>query len=373
MSELNFRVPYTKIVRLETHPNAEKLELAFCYGFQLVVQKGRYKTGDSVVFSPIDSILPQNIEEIVFGKDAKIKLHKSRVRQIKIRNQVSQGLIIDPEQLAGIVNFKYIKDEQDICDILGITKYEPPAAKVNTPRSKTGRKVALNPNFHCYNGLTNIKWTESLFEGEEVVIQCKLHGTNARFGCLPRPTRNIWDKFLKLINKLPSHEFCYGSNRVDISGSNQYSGFYGEDIYGNVFKKIQANLKVNPNETIFGEIIGPGIQKEYAYGLKEHTFVLFDVKILNEDGNHTWLNPEEVEEYAKDRGFEFVPVLYKGIYNKELSYGLTKGPSVYCPSEPVREGIVIKSRYKYSVDGNKRAVKWINEDYLANQDNTDNH
>lgn len=368
-----FKVPFTTIKRIEPHSNAEKLELAFCYGFQLVVQKGRYKIGDKVVFAPIDSIIPENIESLVFGPDSKIKLEKSRVRQIKIRGLCSQGLIIDPELLKSIVNFNYINDEQDLSKILNIEKYEPPVQKQNLPKEKQGRKKLHNNHFHEYNGLTNIKWFENIFDNEEVVIQCKLHGTNARFCNLPRPVRTFWDKVLNFFGKLPKYEYCYGSNRVQISSASSYKGFYQKDIYGEVFEKINARDKVKPNETIFGEIIGPGIQNGYNYGLKEHTFVLFDVKVLKEDGSQEWMSPDEVEVYAKERGFEFVPVLYKGIYNKELAYQMTKGPSVYCPDEPVREGIVIKSRYKYSEMGNKRGVKWINEDYLANKNNTDNH
>jgi RNA ligase (TIGR02306 family) len=85
MENPNFKVPYTKIVKLEPHSNAEKLELAFVYDFQVVVQKGRYQAGDSVIYIPIDSILPEKVEVILFGPDAKVKLHHSRVSQIRLR------------------------------------------------------------------------------------------------------------------------------------------------------------------------------------------------------------------------------------------------------------------------------------------------
>jgi hypothetical protein len=83
-------------------------------------------------------------------------------------------------------------------------------------------------------------------------------------------------------------------------------------------------------------------------------------------------NSEEVESFAKDRGFEFVPVLYKGPYSKEVVDHCTKGPSVFDPNTKVREGCVVKSRYNYDVEQNKNCLKSINPDYLAG-DQTDFH
>jgi RNA ligase (TIGR02306 family) len=140
-----------------------------------------------------------------------------------------------------------------------------------------------------------------------------------------------------------------------------------------VFDKLDIFNKIKLGESVFGEIIGPGIQKGYEYGLKEHQFILFDVKVLNADGTQKWLSPSEVKTFAIERGLQFVPVVYEGPFNKELAYTLTKGPSLFCPKEKVREGIVIKASENYSVDGNKQALKWVSEDYLNDPSNTDDH
>jgi hypothetical protein len=100
---------------------------------------------------------------------------------------------------------------------------------------------------------------------------------------------------------------------------------------------------------------------------------MFDVKILQPDGKFMWLNPEAAEEFARQRGFKFVPVLYKGIWDKELVYKLSQGPSVYYPAQKVREGVVIKLRENYDNEQNKTACKWINEAYLDDKSNSDNH
>lgn len=370
-----FKVPYTTIVNITPHSNAEKLELATIYGYQVVVPKNKYKIGDNIIYCPIDSILSPELEQKLFPESSKIKLHNSRIRQIKIRGLASQGMVIDPSDVADIIHIKYVALETDLASVLEITKYEPPEVFAQIiGKDKQRNKKTDNPLFHKYNGVENIKWFPDLFaEGDEVVIQEKLHGTNCRASILPYASTTLLKRILTFLGLSPKNENCYGSNNVEISSKLYYSGYYGEDIYGKTLQSIDTFGKIRFGEAIYGEIIGPKIQKNYEYGLKENKFVLFDVKILQEDGTFKWLNPDEVEAYAKERGFEFVPVLYKGPFNKEFTYTLTKGNSVYSPSTKVREGIVIKSKENYDNSGNKKALKWINEDYLADKNNTDFH
>lgn len=371
-----FKVPLTTIVDINPHPGADRLLLATVYGFQVVIPKDKFNVGDQVIYIPVDSILSPKLDSLLFSASSKIKLHHFRVRQIRIRGFPSQGMIVHPDEVKSIVNVGFLKLEQDLKEILGVTKYEPPEkGPANTLGAGTkGRKKLAHPDFHSYNGLSNIKWMPFLFkEGEQVVIQEKLHGTNARAAKLPFRANTFLKKILKFFNRAPSVENLYGSNRVDITNTRSYKGWYGDDVYGKVFDKLDVFFKLNLGETVFGEIVGPGIQKGYSYSLPEHKFVLFDVKVLNADGTQTWLNPYEVQAFAKKRGFDFVPVLYEGPFNLALVDSLVTGPSVFDPNEKVREGICIKAGIDYSLDGNKKALKAINPVYLDDQSNTDNH
>lgn len=380
---IDFKVPYTKILAINPHPNADRLQLATVYGFQVVCQKDRYKVGDKVIFIPVDSVITEQMEALLFDKDSKIKLEKRRIRQIKIRSFPSQGMLVEPSEIASIVNPKFLSEEQDLAAILGVTKYEPPqrGPEYTAPGVKKNRnKVHDHPDFHKYNGVGNIKWFPNMFiEGEtQVVIQEKLHGTNARASVQIFQANRWYKKLLKFFGTRLgwgdyTTENCYGSNNVEISANLAYKGYYGEDVYGSVFKKLDVFSKIKCGESIFGEIIGPKIQTDaYSYGLKEHKFILFDVKVKEVDGQR-WLSPNEVQVFAKERGFEMVPVLYEGVFNKEMAHSLTKGPSVFSPECKVREGIVIKSAENYNIEGNKQALKWVSEDYLSDNKNTDFH
>lgn len=371
-----YKVPLTTILELNPHTNAERLELATVYGFQVIVRKGQYKVGESVIYIPVDSILPQWLEDEIFPADSKVKLNNHRVRQIRLRGLASQGMLLDPIDVSKKVNPKYLTLEQDVAAILGVTKYEPPQRGPSHTQglAKNRNKKHEHPLFHKYNGLDNIKWFPTMFkDGDQVVIQEKMHGTNARASVLPF-VANTWRKKLKKFFGIASKtENCYGSNNVDISAATEYKGFYGEDIYGKCFSEMDIFSKLKSGEIVYGEIVGPKIQKGYEYDLESHEFLVFDVKVLQEDGKFRWLNPSEVTEFCKDRGLNTVPQVYVGPYNKDMTYSLTKGPSVYDPKTKVREGVVVKAAEGYDVEGNKKALKWVSEDYLADATNTDFH
>lgn len=367
MSE--YKCPVTKIREIRPHTNSDNLEFAVCYDFQVVVRKNTYKVGDLVLFIPIDSVLSQNLHDKLFDVNSKIKLNRNRVRQIKIRGQYSQGMVVDEKDVKELVSSIrpfYQLEEMDLAETLGITKYEPPAATFQgTPKKRD--KPKENPFFHKYNGVDNIKWYPDLFKPDEmVVVQEKLHGSNCRAAILPYQSNTFWKKIVKFFGFAPKYEYCYGSNNVQLQERKGYKGFYGENVYGAVLEKVGAFDKMKPGEIIYGELIGEGIQKNYHYGHKDHHFVLFDVKIQGEDGAK-WLNPLEVEKYADERGFEFVPTLYFGVFNKELIEARVKEPSAYYPNHKAMEGVVIKSVNDYNnptLSSAKKVLKLINPVYL---------
>lgn len=375
-----FKVPFTKILAVNEHTNAHSLELYTVFGWQVIARKGSFKVGDSVIYIPIDSILPADLEAAIFGPDSKVKLHKSRVRQIRLRGLASQGMLVSVDTVAHFLGMDRVRrlgtyeENENLAEELGIKKYEPPVKGDSSPKAKNPRNKPLeNSRFHKYNGVNNIKWFPNFFRDEEVVIQEKIHGSCCRAFYGKTEANTLWKKLLKFIGFLPKYEYCYGSNNVQLQERKSYTGFYGEDVYGAVLRKVDAFNKLKPGETIYGELIGPGIQNNYTYGHTEHHFVLYDVKREREDGSQEFLDPEEAEAFAKERGFDFVPVLYRGIMHQGKAYDLTSGPSVYCPDQKVREGIVIKARTGYGVNGSKRALKWLNEVYLDDKSNSDFH
>src|ERR1035437_10100495 len=113
-----FAVTVEDVKSVGLHPNADRLEIATVRDWQVVVQKGAFKVGDVCVYFPIDSILSPDIEERIFGTDSKIKLNKSRVKTIKLRGAISQGLCVTLDTL--FITPKLAKLGMDLTNILSI-------------------------------------------------------------------------------------------------------------------------------------------------------------------------------------------------------------------------------------------------------------
>ncbi len=381
MSE--FKVCLTKIKEIQVHPNADALELAVVYGFIVVVKKGVYKVGDEAILVPIDSVLPKYLEDYLFPEGSKIKLSNSRIKQIRIRKIASQGMLIDKNDLINCltINNKEIpkfKLEEDYKTNLEIVKFEPPELKVSGVRSnlKPIKKRDFNPNLHNYNGIDNFKWFPDLYEeGEEVSITEKLHGTSFKAGYVPKVKFSLFEKIKKFFGfKVSEFEWCYASNNVQLQNKKEYKGFYGEDIYGQICKKYNLANKLSDGFVVYGEIIGDGIQKNYNYGCKrgEHKLVLFDVMIVKKDGTNRYLDVDEFQLFTDTLGIERCPELYRGPFNKDLAKSLTLGDSVYCPSQKVREGVVIKPLTEKICCIGRKKLKLISEAYL-DKDQSDFH
>lgn len=112
-----------RISEIKPIDGADKIEVAVVDGWECVISKNdAFKAGDLVVYIEVDSIVPER-PEFEFLRDRKF-----RVRTIKLRKQISQGLIVHldilPERIA-----KKAKEDMDVTDVLGIKKYDPQAEK----------------------------------------------------------------------------------------------------------------------------------------------------------------------------------------------------------------------------------------------------
>ena len=190
-----FKVPVVKISRVEAHPNADRLDLVFIEGWVCVSGKGNFKPGDLAVYLPIDSVLPQVLEDYLFPPESKIKLSKHRVKTARIRGQVSQGMLVNPFDLMHVAGV--VEEGADWAELLGVTKYEPPRpATHGTEKQKHKKKKRKdNPHFNKFTDLEHLKWYPTVFqEGEMVTVTEKIHGTNFRCGWVPFVARGWWDK-----------------------------------------------------------------------------------------------------------------------------------------------------------------------------------
>jgi RNA ligase (TIGR02306 family) len=343
---------------------ADNIEQAFVGGWSCIVPKGQYSQGYLAVIATTDAVIPQELSD---SMNVTTYLRKGqRVRTVKLRGVYSECLIIPFSKLLLPKTFAdTVKEGKDMMELLGIYKYEPPAVQVQL---SSGRKVKYhqNPNFGVYYKFPNIKNVNAMFnENDEVEVTRKIHGTNARFGICKKRKLNLWDKVKRFFgDKWVEYEYVYGSHNVEKGSDSQ--GFYDTDVWKTIaekynireklwdlFKNLQDVYEVGSGIVIYGEIYGPGIQKNYDYGLKEIEYAGFDMTI---DGRYVPCSTSF--KYHSMLGLKYVPVLEVWNWSEDLltKYTFDKIEGTKVP----HEGVVIKS-----IDGSRHKVaKIINPDYL---------
>ena len=105
------------VVNIEAIEGCDNIEYVTVLGWHVIQRKDTVKVGDKVVYIEIDSKVPDDSEPFAF-----LESRKYKVKTIKMRGVISQGLIMTFEQL-GLDPNKYEVGD-DLTEELGITKIE---------------------------------------------------------------------------------------------------------------------------------------------------------------------------------------------------------------------------------------------------------
>ena len=108
-----------KITNIRPIEGADRIAVADVLGWEVVIRKEEFEIGELCVYVETDSIMPA-LPEYEFLKD-----RKYRVRTIKLKKQVSQGLCLP----MSILSTAKWKEGEDVTEIMGVIKYDPEAAK----------------------------------------------------------------------------------------------------------------------------------------------------------------------------------------------------------------------------------------------------
>lgn len=367
------KVETVKIDDIISHPNADKLQIAVVKGWNIIVGKEQFKAGDLAVFIPEDSVITEELEAKVFGANSKIKLTNHRIRIIKIRGCVSQGLLVSYDLLG--IN-KAIPEGVDFTERLGVKKYEPPLEHSPQFKGNQVKKRLQNPLFHKYTDIENFKNHNKLFQPEdEVFITEKIHGSCFSAGYLPFAALTFWDKIKKFLRLTPEYEFVVRSHNVQLSFDSDI-----RNIYIEIFQKYKLDKVLKKGEIISGEVYGSGVQKGYTYGCEndERKLAIFDIK---QDGKYLDYidfvkRTSSILESMVVNGTElchYVPTLFRGKFKDADLEKLASGDSKFAPSQKVIEGVVIKSTKEEHCHLGRKVLKYINPEYLLLKSNSEFH
>lgn len=329
------------------HPNATQLELGNVGGYQVVVPIGKYKTGDRVFFLPEKTIIPETDRHQWADSFREYLSGRIRVRSVRLRGELSQGIIISLDELPEHVQQKlpYTAPEAQhdvLMELLEISKYEP-----MIPSECRGKWTPPSNAISCnMNDLTRHDcehfnlFMSQMEEGEEIVVTEKVHGSQ-----------------VALIRDKDGH--CALSSKGVFS-----RGFLIMEDETNVYWKAARNSGVFdlladffPEQTVqaFGEVIP--FQVGYHYGENDLTLRLFDIRL---DGRSL-----RVEDIPRPLRNLWVPVIYEGPLHKETVRDFAKGRELVSgKSLHIREGVVVRPReMRFAKNGKRMHLKIINPKY----------
>jgi RNA ligase (TIGR02306 family) len=352
----NWKVSKEKI-ELFVHPNADSLELGKVGSYQVVAQKGIYNSGDEVVFAPEKSVLTGDIksefEKYLSGAN------KDRVKAVRLRNEISSGIII-PRSL--VPNFDNYELGVDFSTDLGITKYEP-----LIPAQLSGKVKRFDmPYIGTHDCEHANVYVNELIDGERVVVTEKVHGSQF---ILAHNIDN--DETIVTSKGMLKSGFV-----IEESDENTYwVASKNDDLVGKIKRNFDSGVV-----QVFGEVIP--VQKGYNYGQILPTVSIFDVRF-----NGISIPYDQV---PSDFSELWVPIVYDGVINliqkevvifEDIELGirktrtdnilpqdivdLCKGNELVSGKElHIREGVVLRPYIdRVAKDRTKLRLKIINPKY----------
>ena len=351
-----------RIADIQPIEGADAIVVATVDGWKVVVKKNEFNVGDLAIYAEIDSWIPHELAPFLSKGNEPREYNGvkgERLRTIKLRGQVSQGLLLPinqtiqelPQQFiqylpGGYVQFgdlepvRLFEVDTDLTDVLGIQKWEPVL-----PAQLQGQAAGMFPTSlipktdqeriqNCFGDIqkrakrfaTEKVWnaeTQTLEEHPVVVpedfkeptyeVTMKLDGSSC--------TIFRWEGELRV---------CSRNLELKINEENKDNTF--------VAMALKIGERIPNGVAVQGEVMGPGIQGNRE-GFSEHKFFVFDVFDID---RHTYINSLDRRVACKSWGLEHVPVLgedWKAPTSVEEGLALAEGASI---NHKIREGLVWK-------------------------------
>ena len=335
---------------------ADAIEVATVDGWKVVIKKAEFQVGELAVYFEIDSVLPIREEFEFLRKGCYVKKdwlvsatnptgEGFRLKTIRLRGQVSQGLLVPLasegsyySSVKGLDGQLYeVLLDDDVTETFGVVKWDPPV-----PATLSGKVKGNFPSFipkTDQERIQNVKQRDlddHIDDDFEVTI--KLDGSSMT---------------------VYSYEGKVGvcSRNLDLDYVNS-----PDTTFAKVFLESGLADFIPDGYAIQGELMGPGIQGNRE-GLKEHQFFVFDIYNIRKG---CYLRHSERVDLVNLLRKNGVAINHCPILGVKLATRMTKkellemaeGPSL---NHKTREGLVFKSiqnpQFSFKAISNKFLLK----------------
>ena len=299
----------TKLKNVRNHPNADRLNLAECFGNTVVVSKD-YDENTLYIYFPTDGQLSEEyatLNNLVRKKDDAgnniggfLDPNKRNICAIRLRGEKSDGLVmpLSSVEYTGIDTSTLLEgtvihmlNGHEIC-----CKYVPRQANAHMSGANGNRtrkkKVPVAPLFSEHADTEQLAYNLSAFRpGDQIEITLKMHGTSQRTGYLPTLKgykRTLIDRLLRR-DGTPIYDWGYVSGTRRTVLENYEGGYYG----GNAFREVHSKTfegKLHKGETVYYEVVG---------------FTDTGAPIMSSSSNKKLNDPDFIKQYGDTTVFSY--------------------------------------------------------------------
>lgn len=386
------RVTIVQITNKIPHPNADTLSIVNVLGdYPVVVRTSDYQIGDLAVYVPVDMICPALPAFAFLGAREKDRHVKAK----RLRGIFSMGLLVPAKNLPVVMLEqdlpKFMSEDDfktlvliptgseieapiltaraegkvserghflgmDLTEALNFAKYEPPILTRRHAGGAGGSYADGVPEHGIsdrvlpkYTDIENVRrWPEALVEGEEVIMNEKVHGANARF--------------------------TFSNGRLYVGSRTTFRKPDGPGLWCDVARKydLATILSYVPDLALYGEVYG--YVQDLRYGLgTDQDLVIFDAMDTRTGSYYAWDQVvafvEHLNSFLPENApkLKTVPVLYRGPWQGRNAHKhLAEGLSVIGAGACIREGAVIRPATERFTDRLGRTIlKMVGENYLT--------
>lgn len=336
-----------KIAEVQPIPNADKICAYRTDGWLIVDSVGKYNVGDLVVMCEIDSWVPTSIAPFLTKAGHEPKefegVKGERLRTIKLRGQVSQGLLLPLDVVVVLTETpkELMNEGDDVTEILGILKYEKPL-----PAALAGMAKGNFPSFIPKTDQPRIQNCTRQFEEilkDSWSITEKLDGSSM----------TVYVNFKEFDEEAnaPKHGVC--SRNLDLK-FDEANSFWEAAIKFDLIEKIASTGR---SLAIQGELVGEGIQGN-SYKLIGRQFFCFDIWDIDQQ---RYLLPTEMFSLCNDLEINTVPEV-ASVYTVDTDIAgllLKADGESLIGCGPKREGFVFKSNSKHDFSFKTISNTWL--------------
>jgi len=308
-------VTIQRVKMISPIPESDFLELVHVMGWQCVAKKGEFHEGDSGVYFEVDSFLPVE-PRYEFLRASSYRDNEDngkgfRIRTMKLRGQLSQGLMLPIPLFPDLDGYK---EGDDVTEVLQVKKWYIPetAASGGTIIGERPTGIPASDEIRIQSALELLEQLHN----NPYYVTTKMDGTSGivyfidgKIGCCSR-NKEIKD---------------------------EADALYWTPVYKYGLKEKLVAL--GRNLVFTGEICGPGIQKN-KLRLPALEWYVFDVK--DWDANR-YVSYDDASKICAELGLSFVPLEERGDhFSYSLETLLDKAKGKY-PSGLDKEGIVVRN------------------------------